>query len=333
MTVTKAPYGKPVKLLVDYQGYPDGRLVQFEIWRKKGGEEKQVSSVYGVTKGGNGIGWWIPCIERKEILPLEKTVDYQPQEEKYYFIAKIDDEEVKSGEMVFTYPLDVYIEDEDGVAIDELECTVTFSDGSKENAMFKNGHIKIKNAPAGKFQIELEYYEFVFLEEITVSNARWDKEEARRGDVLLLSADVKGARDGTEATIEILEHDADGNHDSIETFPVTVKNEKVEMEWEFEYHEDTDEVPTAEEGEKGYNPPEYFFKVTVKGKTAESSLLGFKDFIEIELVDENGDPIQGRKYILHLPDGKTAEGKLDERGFARVEGVPPGAYKVEFPSS
>jgi len=78
MSATKMPYGRPVKLLIDFQGFPDGRLMQFEIWRKKGGKEEKVSEVYGVTKGGKGIGQWIPqppqVKEHKEVLPLEEKI-------------------------------------------------------------------------------------------------------------------------------------------------------------------------------------------------------------------------------------------------------------------
>jgi hypothetical protein len=162
MSVTKFPYGKPVKLLVDYQGYPDGRLVQFKIWRKKGDEEKEISAVYGVTKGGKGIGRWIPRIERKEILPLEKEIKEKTKEEKYYFTAKIDDKEVKSEDIVFTYTLEIYMEDENGTPIDDAKYTVTFSDGSKEKGVLKSGRAKFKDAPLGKFKIEVEGYEFVF---------------------------------------------------------------------------------------------------------------------------------------------------------------------------
>ena len=162
MSLTKVPYGKPVKLIVDYQGYPDGRLVQFEIWRKKGGEEKEVSAFYGVTKGGKSIGWWIPRIELKEVLPLVETISYQWEEEKYYFIGKIDKNEVKSEDLVFTYPLEVYLEDEEGVPIDVAECIVTFSDGSKEKGVIKSGRAKFKEVPIGIFKIEVESYEFVF---------------------------------------------------------------------------------------------------------------------------------------------------------------------------
>jgi hypothetical protein len=57
-----------------------------------------------------------------------------------------------------------------------------------------------------------------------------------------------------------------------------------------------------------------------------------KSWIEIELVDENNKPVPGEKYRVTLPDGTTiAEGTLDEKGLARVDGIDPGTCKVTFP--
>jgi len=58
-----------------------------------------------------------------------------------------------------------------------------------------------------------------------------------------------------------------------------------------------------------------------------------KSWIEIELVDEEDNPVPGERYKVTLPDGKTvAEGTLDEKGFARVEGIDPGTCKITFPN-
>ncbi len=58
-----------------------------------------------------------------------------------------------------------------------------------------------------------------------------------------------------------------------------------------------------------------------------------KSWIEIELVDEDDNPIPGERYKVTLPDGTTvAEGTLDENGFARVDGIDPGSCKITFPS-
>lgn len=166
---------------------------------------------------------------------------------------------------------------------------------------------------------------------ITVTNATWSQEEARRGDVLTLTADVEGAPDGIEATLTIYEHDADGAHDLVTQFPVLVENNAVEAEWEFEYHEDTDDIPTDEEAEQGYQAPEYFFRVNVGGVQADSGLLQFKDWIQVELVNAFGAPVAEADYELTLADGTTRTGTLDDNGIAREEDVPPGPVRLVFP--
>ena len=184
-----------------------------------------------------------------------------------------------------------------------------------------------------KHGLQMKSGPLIVLPAVDITNAKWDKKEARRGDILKLTADVKGIPDGTEGLIEIWEHDADGAHDLITKFPVTVKGKKVEAEWEYEYHEDTDEIATEEELKKygnKYNPPEYFFRVKVAETSADSGLLEFKDWIEISLVDRKGKPIGGESYVLVLPDGQQKQGKLDAKGFARLENLPPGRCEVRF---
>ena len=57
-----------------------------------------------------------------------------------------------------------------------------------------------------------------------------------------------------------------------------------------------------------------------------------KSWIEIVLVDEGNNPVAGKKYKITLPDGATvAEGTLNEKGFARLDGIDPGTCKVTFP--
>jgi type VI secretion system secreted protein VgrG len=55
-------------------------------------------------------------------------------------------------------------------------------------------------------------------------------------------------------------------------------------------------------------------------------------WIEIELLDEDDNPVPGERYMIKLPDGTTiASGTLDENGFARVDGIDPGTCQVTFP--
>jgi hypothetical protein len=175
---------------------------------------------------------------------------------------------------------------------------------------------------------------------INVTGMKWDKKEARRGDVLKLSADVTDVAEGTEVKVVIFEYDADGTNDKIVELPGTVKNKRVEFNWEYEYFEDTDEIPTDAELKKfgkNYNPPEYFFVIEINGQwfgnKQESGLLTFKDYIEIELKNEDGVVSANEKYILHLADGSERKGQLNAEGYAREENIPPGEIQVEFPDS
>ncbi len=58
-----------------------------------------------------------------------------------------------------------------------------------------------------------------------------------------------------------------------------------------------------------------------------------KSWIEIQLVDKKNKPVPGAPYRVTLPDGATvAEGTLDEKGLARVDGIDPGTCKITFPN-
>lgn len=56
-----------------------------------------------------------------------------------------------------------------------------------------------------------------------------------------------------------------------------------------------------------------------------------KTWIEIELLDEEGNPVPGAKYRVLLPDSAQIEGSLDDKGKARVDNIIPGTCTVEFP--
>jgi hypothetical protein len=72
---------------------------------------------------------------------------------------------------------------------------------------------------------------------------------------------------------------------------------------------------------KPYKPPQ------TKEEKAQK-----KSWIEIELVGEDDKPIPGETYRITLPDGTVAEGTLDDKGFARVDGIDPGTCQITFPN-
>ncbi len=55
------------------------------------------------------------------------------------------------------------------------------------------------------------------------------------------------------------------------------------------------------------------------------------DWIEVELVDEDGHPMRNVAYHLALPDGSVRRGKLDVTGRLRIDGIASGECKLSFP--
>jgi hypothetical protein len=57
-----------------------------------------------------------------------------------------------------------------------------------------------------------------------------------------------------------------------------------------------------------------------------------KHWLEIELIDDDGNPVAGELYFIELPDGSTLSGTTDAEGRARIEDVDPGSAQVSFPN-
>jgi type VI secretion system secreted protein VgrG len=55
-------------------------------------------------------------------------------------------------------------------------------------------------------------------------------------------------------------------------------------------------------------------------------------WIEIRLVDDEGQPLAGELYRITTPDGRRRDGYLNADGYAREEGFVPGMCKVAFPN-
>jgi acylphosphatase len=101
---------------------------------------------------------------------------------------------------------------------------------------------------------------------VKINNVKWDRNQAKQGDVLKLSATVKNVPDGVEASLEIYEHDSVGAHELITKFPAAVNNERIEKDWEFQFHDHADIS----------SPLLFFFRVSVADVTGNSGTIEFK---------------------------------------------------------
>ncbi len=57
-----------------------------------------------------------------------------------------------------------------------------------------------------------------------------------------------------------------------------------------------------------------------------------KSYIELEMLTEAGEPCAGERYLVVTSDGKKKNGSLNNKGFARINGIEPGNCKVTFPN-
>jgi hypothetical protein len=173
---------------------------------------------------------------------------------------------------------------------------------------------------------------------ILVKQMQWSAQEARRGDVLTLTCAFQSQiPNDTEVVVVIYEYDTDGSHDPIAKIPTTVQNGQVKLQWEYEYHADTDEIPTQEELQKygkNYNHPEYFFVVVIDGVrigvTQESGLLKFKDWVYLKILDHNNNPLSNKECDIKFPDSSTKKGKSDTEGVIYFKDISPGVSDVEI---
>lgn len=172
---------------------------------------------------------------------------------------------------------------------------------------------------------------------IQARRLEWDRTEAHRGDIVTMKAEFIDLPDRTQAEVTVYEYDPEGLHDPVAAIPAIIKNNRLELKWDFK-HRDPGTIPTEDEVKpygKHYCAPEYFFTVDIDGTKIglkqESGLLKFVDSIAIRLNDACGKPIPNEKYTLILPDGSKKEGALDSNGFVKEEEIPPGNCYVFFP--
>lgn len=166
----------------------------------------------------------------------------------------------------------------------------------------------------------------------SVFNAKWSKEKANVGEKVKMSAEVEGFEDGTPALFQIYKQDLKGADVVVDNVEAEVSGGKVEGEWEYVV---TEEIKTTENengGRDEYSAPSYYFDVIARQLKSRSSILEYKDYVEIELKDEEENPIGNESYILYLSDGSIRQGQLDNNGYKKEEKIPPGINTLMFPN-
>lgn len=176
-------------------------------------------------------------------------------------------------------------------------------------------------------------------EPVRVTGPRWSHETVKRGDVVTLTAEARGAPDGQKALVRLFEYDeGDGAHDPVTRMYPRVEDGALEVAYQFQYPGDTADILPEWEAPDGYSQPQYFYRVDVSGITADSKdakskgVMTFVDDLILQVVDaKNGQPYPEQDVECTLADGSTETITTDDEGKAHLEELPPGPVKVTLP--
>lgn len=228
----------------------------------------------------------------------------------------------KAADETEQHYIDVSFVDKGGKPISGVQYTLKDPDANEVRGTLA-GKVKRSGLKEGNCEIALK----------AIIRTEWSVKEARVGETVKLKAEVCGFDSATKAIFQIFEKDFNSADDLIATVEGQTQGNTVEVDWEYQYVEDTDDVQTEQDERLGYSLPEYYFTVQIDGVMARSPLLYFKDYVEITLKDRNNNPVPGARFRLYFANGQIVEGTLDSNGYKRVENVPPGEWSVSFPGA
>ncbi len=214
--------------------------------------------------------------------------------------------------------LNVNVVDKGGKPVTGPKVTIKAPDGRTTEGVL-TGKIERGGVPEGDHEIALS----------AVVKAAWSVREAAVGDKVKMEVETVGIESGEKATLQIFIKDANFADHPFETIETKVDSDKIEYEWELKIDENLFDAQEYKEG-KNYSSPYYYFAVETAGIKQRSGLLRYKDWLELELKNDEGKAVAGAAYKLFLPDGSIRSGKLDDNGYAKVENVPPGNVRVEY---
>ena len=215
--------------------------------------------------------------------------------------------------------LDVTFNDKAKLPVTGYRYTIKGPDGKTLDGKL-SGEIKRRGIAQGNYEITL----------FGIVNAQWSKQEAEVGETIKMKVETVGIENGTKANLQVFIKDANYTDYLLETFETEVSGDKVEQDYTLQVDDKLLCICDQKAGNVRYSQPFFYYKIGIGELTEQSALLLYKDYVEIELKDEEGNAIGNQKYKMHLPNGEIREGTLDSNGKSREEKIPPGKVTFDF---
>ncbi len=218
------------------------------------------------------------------------------------------------------HSLDVKFVDKGGKPITGAKYKVKGPDGkTSEGAL--TGQVQQSSSTDGDHEITIS----------AITKAEWSAKSAHDGETVKMKMEGTGFPDSAKASFEVWEKDMNRADKQITVVgDIDISGDKAEADWQYVYENEEEAPDQRQEGQK-YSEPSYYFIVKAGGLQARSSILEYKDFIEVRLKDHQGQAAADAPYRAFLPNGEVKRGNLDSDGYKKIENVPPGRWRVEFP--
>jgi len=223
----------------------------------------------------------------------------------------------KESEAEEGHYLDVKFVDKGGKPITGLQYTVKTPDGTVSQGPI-TGRIKKSGIKEGDCEIALR----------GITKVEWSKDQAKAGEKVKMKAETAGYEDDTKAVFHVHIRDANYADRELTLIESSISGNKAEVEWQLDVDKDLLEIQTDKEQIGRFSAPAFYFAVEAGGMKARSPFLNIVDEMEVQVVDENGDPVKNKAYRLILPDGRVREGTLDGDGKIKLTDVPPGRVRI-----
>ena len=162
-----------------------------------------------------------------------------------------------------------------------------------------------------------------------ITNPHWENADgqtitkALAGDEGYLCADVRDIAEGASATIKIVEKDADGNDDEVESPNTKVQNGKIKCKWKVVYMEDNDDTESQQEmEEKGFTLPEYAFTVECDDvESEENPQLDVRGWIKFSFTEKQAEIFKNCICYLYSDNWKSECVKIENNKIS-FNGIP-----------
>lgn len=293
--------GGPVNIgspVVTICGMPAARVGDMAVC--VGPPDSIVTGAPTVTIGGPSAGAPVPSMAQATAAVSASVAGSAPdtEEESEHFI-------------------DVRFNDSAKQPVVGLNYNLAYPDDYAEEGTLPTRLIR-RGVPEGQYTIALQ----------VITGVRWSVQEARDDDTVQCLVETFGFEDGAPATLDIRVKNLNRPDRIVQSVDdLTIENGSLSYEWQPSFFSEME----GDQEDTGFLAPSFFFTVTIAGQTERSGLLTYRDFIELELFNENEQPVANAHYSITLSSGETRSGTLDDNGHARVDNIPPGNCRVEFP--